>query len=73
MNILKVNHQIMKMGSSEKYVNLCTTYQALDKLPTYASDLRHLKIQGVVRLIATMSTGTDGKSGQIYITHTGLF
>ncbi|KAI9283579.1 hypothetical protein BC943DRAFT_103082 [Umbelopsis sp. AD052] len=33
--------------------------KALDKLPTYASDLRHLKIQGVVRLIATMSTGSD--------------
>ncbi|GAB5589934.1 hypothetical protein Unana1_04834 [Umbelopsis nana] len=32
---------------------------ALDKLPTNASDLKNLKIQGVVRLVATMSAGRD--------------
>jgi hypothetical protein len=42
-------------------LTLDVIHQALDKLPTYASDLRHLKIQGVVRLIATMSAGRDGK------------
>ncbi|KAG2172078.1 hypothetical protein INT43_001555 [Umbelopsis isabellina] len=33
--------------------------KALDKLPIYASDLKNLKIQGVVRLIATMSVGRE--------------
>lgn len=71
MSILKVKKSDNEMGSSEKYAKLCTIHQALDKLPTYASDLRHLKIQGVVRLIATMSAGSDGESGNTYVTHTG--